>query len=433
MVEAIYQPRKPKLSPLYQSIVSHFSEFESVYEERYQKRYGVLRDVVREVVYKYLGCGDLRKGFARIKCKGCNHEVLLAFSCKGRYFCPSCHQKRVLMFGEWITEEILYPLPHRQYVFTIPKMLRPHFRFDRKLLGKLSRCAYDCLKEFFRKTLDKIEGVPGVVISIQTFGDLINFHPHLHCLVTDGCFMPNGWFYVLPEIDVEKLQKLFQHKVLKLLLKEKRISREWVQKLLSWRNSGFNIHNQVKIRSDDGHGRESLAQYILRSPFSQDKMTYQKDGQAVIYRCKMNPVVKKNFAVFPVLDWILAVTAHIPNKGEQLVRYYGYYSNVSRGKRKKLKPEVVTWRPEVIEVDPPPVSKELKKRWSYFIRKVYETDPLTCPKCQGEMRIISFIDQPEIIKKILQHLGLWEESHAPPGRDPPIKEITFDPSYSQVI
>jgi hypothetical protein len=34
------------------------------------------------------------------------------------------------MFGEWITEKILYPLPHRQYVFTLPKMLRPYFRFD---------------------------------------------------------------------------------------------------------------------------------------------------------------------------------------------------------------------------------------------------------------------------------------------------------------
>jgi len=55
--------------------------------------------------------------------------------------------------------------------------------------------------------------------------------------------------------------------------------------------------------------------------------------------------------------------------------------------------------PEVIEVVAPPVSKDLKKRWSHFIRKVYETDPLTCPKCEGEMRIISFIDQPEVIKK----------------------------------
>ena len=54
-----------------------------------------------------------------------------------------------------------------------------------------------------------------------------------------------------------------------------------------------------------------------------------------------------------------------------------------------------TWKAEVTEVAPPLVSKELKKRWSHFISKVYETDPLVCPKCSGEMRIISFIDQPE--------------------------------------
>ena len=74
--------------------------------------------------------------------------------------------------------------------------------------------------------------------------------------------------------------------------------------------------------------------------------------------------MKKNFAVFPVLDWIATLTTHIPNKGEQLVRYYGYYSNVSRGKRKKEKPKEneVSWKPEVIEIAPPPVSKELKKR-----------------------------------------------------------------------
>jgi hypothetical protein len=138
-------------------------------------------------------------------------------------------------------------------------------------------------------------------------------------------------------------------------------------------------------------------------------------------------------------SWITPLdkcTVHISTKGEQLVRYYGYYSNVSRGKRKKekLKEETeISWKPEVIEIEAPPVSKELKKRWSYFIRKVYETDPLTWPKCQGEMRIIAFIDQPDVIKKILQHLGLWEDCHAPPERSPPGKELSFDPSYSQLI
>ncbi len=63
--------------------------------------------------------------------------------------------------------------------------------------------------------------------------------------------------------------------------------------------------------------------------------------------------------------------------------YYGTYSNVSRGKRKNEKPkreEAVSWKPEVIEDPPPTISKELKKRWSHFIQKVYETDPLICLK-----------------------------------------------------
>ncbi len=157
-------------------------------------------------------------------------------------------------------------------------------------------------------------------------------------------------------LNVKKLESLFRHKVFKMLLKEKKISRELVDKLLSWKNSGFNIHNQVKIQSHDSHGRESLAQYILRSPFSQEKMSYQQDSQTVLYRSKMNPNLKRNFALFPVLDWIAEITTHIPNKREQLVRYYGAYSNISRGKRKKEEHKKnISWKPEFVEVAPSPI------------------------------------------------------------------------------
>ncbi len=60
---------------------------------------------------------------------------------------------------------------------------------------------------------------------------------------------------------------------------------------------------------------------------------------------------ERNFAVFPVLGWIAEITTHIPNKGEQLVRYYGVYSNVSRGKRKKEEHKKdVIGKPEFVEV-----------------------------------------------------------------------------------
>jgi len=131
---------------------------------------------------------------------------------------------------------------------------------------------------------------------------------------------------------------------------------------------------QYSQSSQDPKPRQSWtgepAQYIFRSR-SQQKMTYRKDTKTVLYRSKMNPTLKRNFAVFPVLDWIAAITAHIPNKGEQLIRYYGTYSNVSRGKRKKEEHKKnISWKPEFVEVAPSPISKELKRRWSHFIQKV---------------------------------------------------------------
>ena len=96
-----------------------------------------LKPAVEDVVNKYLDCGDLSKGFARLHCDKCNKDYLLAFSCKGRWFCPSCHQKKVLLFGEFFKESVAYPLPHRQYVFSLPKMLRIYFRNERQLLKRL--------------------------------------------------------------------------------------------------------------------------------------------------------------------------------------------------------------------------------------------------------------------------------------------------------
>jgi hypothetical protein len=85
--------------------------------------------------------------------------------------------KRVLSFSEWITKEILEGVPHQQYVFTLPKIIRPYFKYDRSLLGNLCLCAWTTIKEFFGVSLP--EGVvPGAVISIQTWGDTANPHQH---------------------------------------------------------------------------------------------------------------------------------------------------------------------------------------------------------------------------------------------------------------
>jgi len=81
-----------------------------------------------------------------------------------------------------------------------------------------------------------------------------------------------------------------------------------------------------------------------------------------------------------------------------VVRYYGYYSNVLRGKRQKEDQD--DRMPFILE--PGVSTKEYRKNCAMLIQKIYEVDPLTCPKCQGRMRIIAFIEDPEVIKKILK-------------------------------
>jgi hypothetical protein len=250
---------------------------------------------------------------------------------------------------------------------------------------------------------------------IQTYGDLVNFHPHLHALVTDGVFTPAGWFVAFPKIDLYSLEHLFRHRVLRLLLREGRIDETVIRKLLGWRHSGFSLHNAVRIGAADPEGRRAVAEYILRAPFALEKLRYQASTGAIIYPAKMHPVLKRNFAVFSACDWLAALTAHIPNAAEHLVRYYGWYSNVTRGKRQKTQEEGSSTIEEVSEVIP----SAAKRAWARLIKQVYDVDPLVCPRCAGPMRIIAFIEQPAVIEKILRHLVLWPaQAHSPPAGHP---------------
>ena len=190
--KGVYRPRRPRETPFYRLVEEHYEQFEQVYPERYEDKYGYLRPVIRETVYKHLNCGDLKQGFARVRCPDCGHEYLLAFSCKGRYFCSSCHTKRAIAFAEWLHTKVLLPVPHRQIVLTIPKMLRIYFRYDRRLLGDLCRVAAGVLVESFRVLLAVPQAQPGLVVCVHTYGDAAIYHPHLHVMATDGAFTPDA-------------------------------------------------------------------------------------------------------------------------------------------------------------------------------------------------------------------------------------------------
>lgn len=108
-------------------------------------------------------------------------------------------------------------------------------------------------------------------------------------------------------------------------------------------------------------------------------------------------------------EFIARITSHIPDKGQVMIRYYGLYSNAHRGKMRKTRKAA---NPSlIIEQEEPFVPS---KGWAEIIRKVYEVDPLLCPSCGDQMKIISFLEDHKVIDKIIDHLKLTFISERPP-------------------
>ena len=188
------------------------------------------------------------------------------------------------------------------------------------------------------------------------------------------------------------------NKVFKMLLSRKKITEDLIDMMMGWRHSGFNVYCGPRIQPGEEEAMENLARYIIRASFSQERMTYMPEESKVLYRSKDGK--KEN--IFDALEWLAAMCSHVPNKREQMVRYYGYYSNVSRGKRKKQNQDERI--PCILESDES--SKEHRKNWARLIQKIYEVDPLTCPKCSGKMKVISVIEDQDVIKKDPQAPGI---------------------------
>ena len=127
----------------------------------------------------------------------CKYEYFRPFSCKVFYFCPSCSQKRTLLFSEYMNERLLLNLPHRQFVWTIPRILRPYFRHNRRLFSEISRLIFVIIQNFYNKASNRSIKT-GMVLAYQTSGEFFRWNPHWHAIVLEGGFDEAGRFVHIP-------------------------------------------------------------------------------------------------------------------------------------------------------------------------------------------------------------------------------------------
>jgi len=144
----------------------------------------VLPKFVRKELDGYLECGLLCRGFARLRCsETCKQTRLVAFSCKGRGFCPSCLGRKMCATAAHLMDDVMpRAVPLRQWVLTTPFAWRKRLAYDGALWSALTRV--------FTKRVSRLYGKHGgAVIALQRTSSDMKLNPHVHAVFLDGHYV----------------------------------------------------------------------------------------------------------------------------------------------------------------------------------------------------------------------------------------------------
>jgi hypothetical protein len=153
--------------------------------------------------------------------------------------------KRLAIWTQWLDSTLLAPVPHRQVVLTIPKRLRAYCLYRRRLLGEIAWVAARTVTVAIRTLTGERDLAVGIVACLQTHGSRANWHPHLHLLVTDGGFRPDGTFVSWTAPDTARLTEAFRRAVLRLFVRLELFDEDQAAGMLTWPHSGFHVHTAV--------------------------------------------------------------------------------------------------------------------------------------------------------------------------------------------
>ena len=333
---AAYQPRNPAQGVLYQVVRDHFETFRAQ-AAGLSDGEGLPRFVEREF-RDFLHCGCLAGGFARLRCTACGLDRLVAFSCKGRGFCPSCGGRRMLERAAHLVDHVFPPVPVRQWVLSLPLRLRYLLAWNHDLCRAVVAVYVRTVLGFLRHVARQagvVDGRGGAVAIVQRFGGAMNLNVHVHALVIDGVFATDGAgvrFHPTPALtaaDVADVLATVEPRVRRLLERRRFGDRDGgdgapdasaedapvlagiaaasVQGVVALgdrggarvrrlgnqaeeeetpmlgrchaRQDGFDLHAGVLVPAGERERLERVCRYALRPPVAQDRLSLTAGGQ----------------------------------------------------------------------------------------------------------------------------------------------------------
>ena len=415
---------------------------------------------------KFLTCGVLAHGFARVRCERCALERLVPFSCKGRGFCPSCGGRRMTERAAHLVDEVIPPVPVRQWVLTLPYRLRYLLAWDHGLSRAVLAVHARTLLDFYRQQAQRqgiSAGRTGTVTAVQRFGGGLNLNVHFHTLALDGVFVrsPAGRLAFHPacgpsDAEVAQVLATIRRRVGRLLCRrglepeadgtsradplaetslalagivgasvQGRVAlgaragapvRRLGEGLREARGGargprhayleGFDLHANVWVGSNDRARLEQLCRYVLRPPLAENRLRRLADGR-VRLELKRPWSDGTTYLLFEPVEFLEKLAALTPRPEINLVLYHGVLAPHARW-RAKVVAYCRTERDRATDPRPEGAGAPRPRYWTWalLMRRAFDLDVLRCPRCAGRMQLITTIDDPAVIQRILAHLGL---------------------------
>lgn len=453
-----YQRHEPEDSVLYQIVQQNLETFLRLVQEETGHP---LPNFVEKEFRDYLKCGLLVYGFLRVQCETCYHDKLVAYSCKKRGFCPSCGGRRMSETAIHLVDYVLPVKPIRQWVLSFPIQLRLLLAIRPKIMADVLHITNLCISNYLRKKvgLQKAKSKTGAVTLIQRFGGSAgNLNVHFHQLYIDGVYELDTnneptIFHATPEPTRKELGQVLEkiiERVTALLVRRGVIVKDEhtnfqldidpsdsFSKLqagaVSYRfafgpnkgkkaftlktvpekdhtashglvanHSGFSLHAGVHVAGSERQKLEKIARYIARPAIALERLSLNSRGQ-VVYSLKKPYSDGTTHIVMTQLELMERLAAIVPRPRVHLIRFHGVLAPHYKHRRMivpKLKPKTEHPEPEG------KTQSNSRISWARLLARVFDIDVETCPLCGGKTKIIAAIDDPKVIKKILEHLNL---------------------------
>ena len=192
-------------------------------------------------------------------------------------------------------------------------------------------------------------------------------------------------------------------------------------------HSGFPVHTGVGVPDGDRAFARRLARSCARAPVALERLSYDAEADQVAYRSDKAQGPTAGVETPDPLDFLARLVTHIPNPGQVMTRYYGWYASRTRGTRRRQAAggeaeasvpiiELANWS-----------LRAARSRWAELLSRICEVDPLACPRCRGPMRILTVLTDPAAITRILAHRARAVEA-APRSRGPPLPSRRHPPT-----